>query len=87
MEECLQVAFPTAPYVQESPSRNPLLHKYKFIVDKGRESAFVTTNEKSFTGNVDVDDKAFKQSARALSGEEVALAIKVENPEWKSLKD
>jgi hypothetical protein len=63
------------------------LHKYKFIVDKGRESSFVTTNEKNFSGTVEVDDKAFKQSARAITGEEVKINVKVENPDWKSLKD
>ncbi len=77
---------PMVPSSQESPSGNFLLRKYKFILDKGREVTSSVTNEKTFTGSVDVDDKAFKQSARAITGEAVEVKVKIENPDWKRLK-
>lgn len=61
-----------------------LLNKYKYVVDKGVSQDREETNEKRYGGQVDVDEKAFKHTARSLAGEpSVKIEIKAE---WLAFK-
>lgn len=63
-----------------------MLNKYKYVVDKGVSWDREETNEKRYDGHVDVDEKAFKHTARSLAGEpSVKIEIKAEWLEFKVL--
>lgn len=61
-----------------------MLTKYKYVIDKGTTSEASMVNEKRFSADLDVDDRAYKSTTKTLSGEPI---VKIEiNQTWLDFK-
>lgn len=64
-----------------------MLTKFKYIIDNGITSNDMMESEKKFVGNIEVDDRAYKTTARSIMGEHVDdVKVKIENPSWNAFK-
>ena len=75
-----------SPYAscRASPSGNKLLDKHKYVIDHGAMHSTSTIDEDHFKGDLLMDEKTMRNTAKSLAGE---ASVKIEiNAAWLEFK-